>query len=133
MTDGPSLRLLLSPTSGVPLYRQLMDQLRAEICSGRLEAGAMLPSVRQVAQDLSINPMTVSKAYSQLEGDGVLERVRGQGMRVLAPAGAERMDRARQELEPLLRDLLRRARRLGLGPDEVRALIDPLLKELDHD
>jgi GntR family transcriptional regulator len=133
MSNEPSLRLLLSPTSGVPLYRQLMDQLRAEIYSGRLEAGAMLPSVRQVAQDLSINPMTVSKAYSLLEGDGVLERVRGQGMRVLAPAGAERLEKAHHELVPLLRDALERARRLGLRREEVLTLLAPLLKELDHD
>src|SRR5205807_7468926 len=73
---------LLTPSSGVPIYRQLMDQIRALVASGRLAEGDLLPSVRQLGQDLQVNQMTVSKAYSLLERDGVVERVRGQGMRV---------------------------------------------------
>lgn len=79
---SPRLLFQIHPSSGVPIYRQLMDQVRTLIAAGRLSADEMLPSVRQIAEDLQINPMTVSKAYSLLERDGVLERVRGQGMRV---------------------------------------------------
>ncbi len=75
----------VEPTSGVPIYRQLLDQVLALRSSGRLAPGAFLPSVRQVAEDLAINPMTVSKAWSLLERDGVVELVRGQGMRIAAP------------------------------------------------
>src|SRR5947209_18587417 len=70
----------VNTSSGVPIYRQLMDQVRALVASGRLAEGDLLPSVRQVAQDLQVNQMTVSKAYSLLERERVVERVRGHGM-----------------------------------------------------
>src|SRR5580692_1542366 len=83
------LSFQIHPSSGVPIYRQLMDQVKALVASGRLVPGDMLPSVRQLGQDLQINQMTVSKAYSLLEREGAVERVRGQGMRInhVAPAG----------------------------------------------
>src|SRR5688500_20378482 len=74
----PALTMNVSPTSGVPIYRQLMDQVRAQIAGGRLSPGDFLPSVRQVAEELEVNPMTVSKAYSLLEKEQVVELVRGQ-------------------------------------------------------
>ena len=69
--------------SGVPIYRQVIDQVNRQIDRGQLEVGAMLPSVRQLAHELGVNPMTVSRAYSQLESDGVVERKRGVGMVVV--------------------------------------------------
>ena len=62
----------IQPQSGIPLYRQIVDQVRGQVAGGRLAAGELLPSVRQLASDLQINMMTVSKAYSLLESDGVL-------------------------------------------------------------
>ena len=71
----------MNPSSGVPIYRQLMDQVRASSSpAGGWRKGDLLPSVRQVGQDLQVNQMTVSKAYSLLERERVVERVRGQGM-----------------------------------------------------
>ena len=67
-----SLEFEIHPSSGVPIYRQIMDQVRALVASGRLQAGDMLPSIRQLAGDLEVNMMTVSKAYARLEADGVL-------------------------------------------------------------
>src|SRR5829696_5019926 len=81
-TASAAFFLQVSPTSGVPIYRQLLDQIRSQIASGRLPADSFLPSVRQLAQQLQVNPMTVSKAYSLLERDGLVELLRGQGMRV---------------------------------------------------
>lgn len=122
----PTPRLALSPTSGVPLYRQLMDAVRAEIAAGRIGVGRLLPSVRTVAKDLEINPMTVSKAYSQLEAEGTVERVRGQGMRVVAitPTGAP------EDLLPEARRLVTRAYQLGLTREQVLELLSPLLEEI---
>ena len=60
----PVLLFQINPSSGVPIYRQLMDQVRTLIGAGRLAEGAMVPSVRQIAEGLQINPMTVSKAWS---------------------------------------------------------------------
>lgn len=94
----------------------------------------MLPSVRQIAEDLQVNPMTVSKAYSQLERDGVLERVRGQGMRVAPVTGAQQSVRQRQQtLKPLLEQLAAEAYQLNLTKDHVLAALTPLLKDLKND
>ncbi len=123
------LLLQLSPSSGVPLYRQLQEQLLALIASGRLAPGAMLPSVRQLAAALEINMMTVSKVYSRLEADGVIERLRGTGMRV-APRSAPPSLASRQaELAPLAESLVARGEQLQLSPGEI---LDVVRQALDQ-
>ena len=126
----PALSLSVAPTSGVPIYRQLVDQIRAQIVGGRFAADAFLPSVRQVADELQVNPMTVSKAYSILERDGAVELVRGQGMRVRAPT-ASANGRARREVWlPLLRQVATTARQLSLPEEQViRDLQDIMAKD----
>jgi GntR family transcriptional regulator len=135
MSPAARFRFHVAPTSGVPIYRQLIDQVRAQIATGKLVPGDFLPSVRQVASDLAVNPMTVSKAYSLLERDGVVELVRGQGMRVAArPAAGENGTlRARQEkLVPLLRQVAAEAYQLSLSTSQVQALLERVTKELDR-
>ena len=70
--------LVINPHNGVPAYRQLMDQLKLQIATGVLPAGTELDSTRALSAALSLNPMTISKAYNLLEREGVLERRRGQ-------------------------------------------------------
>jgi GntR family transcriptional regulator len=123
--------LSVAPASGVPIYRQLVDQIRARVAGGHLRAGEFLPSVRQVAEQLEVNPMTVSKAYSLLERDGVVELVRGQGMRVNHPGGAANGKARRQAILPLLRQVADAARHLSLTPEQVLAELEPLLEAPD--
>ena len=125
----PAVSIHVSPSSGVPIYRQLIEQIRAQVAGGRLSAGAFLPSVRQVAEELAVNPMTVSKAYSMLERDGVVELIRGQGMRVkeIATNGKVR----REAILPLLQQVAVTARQLSLKPDQVISQLKPLLEEVD--
>ena len=117
----------IHPSSGVPIYRQLIDQVHALVSGGKLRPGDLLPSVRTVARAADVNPMTVSKAYSQLEAAGVVQRVRGQGMRVLAPAVRATPKRRRAEFRELLAAAVHRARQLGLDDDAIRAEIDAQL------
>jgi GntR family transcriptional regulator len=70
--------LVINPHNGVPAYRQLMDQLKLQIATGVLPAGTELASTRALSAELTLNPMTISKAYNLLEREGVLERRRGQ-------------------------------------------------------
>lgn len=127
----PVLLFQINPSSGVPIYRQLMGQVRTLIGAGRLTEGAMVPSVRQIAEGLQINPMTVSKAWSLLERDGILERVRGQGMRVLAAAKPRATVKERQQaLQPLLEQVVIRAAQLSLSREQVLAAMAAALKEL---
>lgn len=123
------LQFEIHPSSGVPIYRQLMDQLRSLIASGRLMEGDLIPSVRQMAEELQVNLMTVSKAYARLELDGVLERDRGVGMRVKSPqAGGTRTERL-QQLRPLADQLATLAWQLKLTDEQVLQLVKTALKD----
>ena len=121
------------PSSGVPIYRQLVDQVRRHAAAGRLQPGDFLPSVREVAQELQVNPMTVSKAYSILQRDGVLENVRGHGVRLMAPAGNGSVRDRRQALKPLLEQVAATAYQLSLAPGDVIRLLEPMLEDLDRE
>ena len=133
MQSTPTFQFHVSPTSGVPIYRQLMDQVRFQVASGRLQAGTDLPSVRKLAETLEINPMTVSKAYSLLEREGVLQRVRGLGMRVAAPAEMESPEARRQELEPLLRQVAAKAYQLSIPRRQVIAMLRQIMEASGHE
>ena len=121
------------PGSTAPIYRQLVDQVRRLVAGGQLAPGAALPSVREVALQLAVNPMTVSKAYGLLELEGVLERRRGVGMLVAdRPAGRGGASGAGERLallRPTLERAAREARELELDPDTVLSLFNTILKE----
>jgi GntR family transcriptional regulator len=120
------------PSSGVPIYRQLMDQIHTLIANGRMNEGDFIPSVREVAEKLQVNPMTVSKAYSLLERDGVLELARGQGMRVKAPHIKNSVKERQALIEPLAQQIVAKAYQLSLTRDQLDEVIKPLLKNLDR-
>jgi GntR family transcriptional regulator len=111
---------ILNPQSGTPIYRQLIDQVRRMVASGQLTVGTELPSVRELAVAHAVNPMTISKAYSLLENEGVLERQRGKPMTIAAQqrAQAPRADRVEQ-LDDQLDHLVLAARQLELTPDDL--------------
>jgi GntR family transcriptional regulator len=114
----------LHPESGVPIYRQLVEQIRRLIAGGQLAPGAELPSVRDLAVEHAVNPMTISKAYSLLETEGLLERHRGRPMTVAAGrrSQAPLAQRVRQ-LEPQAVQLVTAARQLELSEKDLIALV----------
>jgi GntR family transcriptional regulator len=116
-------------SSGVPIYRQLFDQVEALVAGGRLRPGELVPSVRQVAATLGINPMTVSKAWSRLEADGVLTRDRGRGMVVAARRETASLADRREEVQPLVDRAVTHALHLGLTPAQLVALVRKSLEE----
>ena len=131
---SPRLLFQIHPSSGVPIYRQVMDQVKTLVAAGKFTGDELLPSVRQIAEELQINPMTVSKAYSLLERDGVLERVRGQGMRVSSnAAGPSTVRQKQQSLKPLLEQVAAQAKQLELSREQVLSALSPLLKDLKND
>lgn len=113
-----------------PIYRQLVEQLRRRVASGQLVAGQEIPSVREVAQALAVHPMTISKAYSLLEAEGLLERRRGLAMRVAAqhkkaqPA-ADRLDLLRPTLERAAAE----AQQLEVPAQQALHLFDQILNQ----
>lgn len=127
--NAPALQFEIHPSSGVPIYRQLMDQLRVQIASGRLQPGDLVPSVRQLGEALSVNMMTVSKAYAKLEAAGVLERDRGVGMRVKALTSLASVEDRKQELSPLADQLVTRGWQLQLTDEQVIDVVQAALKK----
>ena len=115
----PSVTFTVHPSSGVPIYRQLMDQVQALVAGGKLVAGDTIPSVRQMAADLGVNMMTVSKAYAKLESLGVLERERGKGMVVSAPRTDGSVTQRQDQMRPLVDQAVVRGLQLGLTPPQI--------------
>ena len=114
------LQFDINPSSSVPIYKQIVDQVQRMVLGGNLEAGADLPSVRTVASQHAINPMTVSKAYSQLEVMGLIQRVRGQGMIVAATSSKPKSLKQRLELlRPIIRSAAAHARELDISLEDA--------------
>jgi len=128
MDDTPGI-FEINASSGVPIYRQIVDQMYAMVAGGLLREGDLLPSVRQVAQEATVNPMTVSKAYSRLEAEGVVRRVRGMGMQVLAPSHNGSLEERKQQFRATIEPALLRARLLGLGAKQIREVISSLIQD----
>lgn len=119
----------IQPSAPEPIYRQIVQQVRRLVAGGQLAPGDVLPSVREVAATHAINPMTVSKAYSLLEAEGVLERLRGKGMAVAARPAAAAEDARWALIAPALEAVARQARELELAPGEVVARLMRTMEE----
>jgi GntR family transcriptional regulator len=104
----------INPSATVPIYRQIVDQVERLIAGGSLRPADELPSVRSVAALHAVNPMTVSKAYSLLEGLGLVQRVRGQGMVVVARAAGNTKTQRLALLRPSLQSAAQHARQLEI-------------------
>ena len=130
---NPDFAFSIQTGSAEPIYRQLVEHVRRRVASGQIKAGDEIPSVRDLAQQLAVHPMTISKAYSLLEAEGLLERRRGLAMRV-APQH-QRAQPAASRIE-LLRPALSRAaaaaRQLQLPKATVMKLFSDILDEDEH-
>jgi GntR family transcriptional regulator len=121
--------LIVHPATPEPIYRQIVEQLRRLIAGGQLVAGDALPSVREVAGFHAINPMTVSRAYSLAEAEGLLERLRGRGMVVANVRRASLSESHRLALlEPQLDALARHAGELVLPAAPVLERLTRLME-----
>lgn len=113
-----------------PIYRQLMAQVRRCVAGGQLKAGDELPSVRELAQALAVNPMTISKAFGLLEAEGLLERRRGLAMVVAAQHRRAQPAADRVELlRPTLERAAEEAKQLQLPAAAALALFKTILNE----
>lgn len=123
--------LNIRPESSVPIYEQIVAQLTYAIASGALEPGALIPSVRELSQQLLVNPNTVARAIQDLERRGVVTARRGLGMEVTAQAPAA-CQALRQELvRGRVREALREASSSALSAEEVRALVEEELARVN--
>lgn len=121
--------IVVDPHSGVPVYRQLMDQIRLHIASGTLEPGDELPSTRALSAELGINPMTISKAYSYLEKEEVLERRPGRPLIVGTADENKRLERKIDRLRKSLSPAVTVARQVGVEPDVALEVFRAMLRD----
>ncbi len=114
--------LRLNPASGVPLYLQLIEQVKHAIETGAIRAGEQLPSVRQMAEELTINPNTVARAYRELEHDGIIELKHGSGAFIcesIVPRAT-----LMQKAQTIVHSAVDRLASLNLAEDEIRRLVE---------
>jgi GntR family transcriptional regulator len=131
MASSSTLRLFtLHPSSGVPIYLQLIQQVRRMVASGQLAVGMELPSVRDVAAEYTVNPTTISKAYSLLENEGLLQRNRGKPMTIAAGRhSAGSLPQRLKQIEPQVAALVLAAQQLELCAADLCQFIDKKMGE----
>jgi GntR family transcriptional regulator len=113
------MRIHLDLKSGVPFYRQIIDQVKSAIATGRIEPGNRLPTVRQLAVDLSVNPNTVSRAYTELELTGLVETHMGSGTFVGQRKVEQDEVERRRILDEICQEFLSRASSHGFTLDDI--------------
>jgi GntR family transcriptional regulator len=117
----------IDPTSFVPLYEQVKTGLRREIALGALKPGAALPSIRDLAARLLINPNTVARAYADLERERLITTRKGKGCFVSEDSGALLGKSALKRLDGLFESAIQDARRTGAGDAEIRRIFEDRL------
>lgn len=122
------MRLFINPHSGTPVYRQLVDQLKRGVRGGILKPGEQLPTVRELALELTINPNTAARAYRELEAEGIITSIQGKGSFI-----AEEISFPQSEKETMLREMIRQlfreARQVSLSYQEIERVFLDVLKE----
>ena len=124
-----SLNIQINPGSSVPIYKQITEQVRLAVATGRLEVSAQLPSVRALAESLVLNPNTVARAYADLAREGVIETRPGRGVFIIPKRKVLHRSESRRRLEPLLNSLLSEALALDFSPAELRDAFEKKLGE----
>jgi GntR family transcriptional regulator len=119
-----------NPGSGVPIYLQLMEQVKHSIETGALRPGEQLPGIRPLAEQLVINPNTVAKAYRELEHDGVIELRQGAGAFVSANARAKQLTDRMRTAQTVVVGAIEKLRERGLADEEIRRLFEAHLAGL---
>ncbi len=134
-----AFRFQLNVGSAVPIYKQITDQVRLAVATGRLAVEHQLPSVRALAEDLVVNPNTVARAYADLSREGLLETRAGRGVFVARKRRVFTREEGWRRLEPLLDSLIGEAMTLDFSPADLRKAFETKLSQWqpqkggDHD
>ncbi len=119
--------LEINPRSNTPIYQQLVDGVKELVARGILVPGERMPTVRELAVELSLNPNTVAKAFQKLEQEGIIETMRSRGTFVAGRTEVLDMEAARQQLVDLVEKVLVEAYHLGLQREDIKQLFEESL------
>ena len=123
------MHMIINNQSMVPIYEQIMEQIKAQIISGELKENDILPSVRTMAKELKISALTVKKAYDTLESEGFTVTVHGKGTYVNAVNQESLMEEQRRDVEADLEMAIQKGRRCGLKDEEIREMVELILED----
>ena len=123
------MNIIINNSSMVPIYEQIMDQIKAMIRDGKLRENDILPSVRSLSKELKISALTVKKAYDNLEQEGFTVTVHGKGTYVAAANKNRILEEQKKEIEADLEMAIQKGRRCGLTKEEIRTLFELVLEE----
>ncbi len=122
------MRIIINTSSMVPIYEQIIDQIKALIRKGELKENDCLPSVRALSKELKISALTVKKAYDNLENDGFTVTVHGKGTYVAATNSELILEEQKKELEADLEKAIQKGRRCGISDEEMKCLFELILE-----
>ena len=123
------MQIILNNASMIPIYEQMVDQIKNQIIDGKLKETESLPSVRALAASLKISALTVKKAYDCLEEEGFVITVHGKGSFIANANQGLLMEERKKEVETELEQVLRKGRSYGLTDEELRELFDIIMEE----
>lgn len=121
--------IIINSSSMVPIYEQIVDQIKALIRKGELRENDALPSVRGLSKDLKISALTVKKAYDNLESEGFIITVHGKGSYVAAANAELLLEEQKKEIEMELDKVIKKGRLYGISDDDIRALFELIMED----
>ena len=127
-----TLAITISTGSSTPIYKQIADQVRLAVATGKFRVGEQLPSVRVLAEELVLNPNTVAHAYADLARDGFIETRPGRGVFVIRKRRIFSREEARRRLEPVIDALVGQAAAMDFTREELEELFDRKLRQWKH-
>ncbi|NCB40271.1 MAG: GntR family transcriptional regulator [Erysipelotrichia bacterium] len=122
----------ISDDSPIPIYQQIIDAMRREILAGVFAPDSRLPSIRELAIELKVNPNTVAKAYQEMASEGAIYFKRGQGAYVTAQSADDLLKQAKAEMAKHILEIIAIARSLGLNGAQVKKIFETLLEQQEE-
>jgi GntR family transcriptional regulator len=125
------MRISISNTSSLPIYEQILQQIKRQLFSGVLSSGDKLPSIRSLAKDLTISVITTRRAYEELEKEGFINQVKGKGSFVAEIDKQFLMDRRNRHIKGKLKHIVKEAKVLGIDQSTFNKILNELFKEVE--
>lgn len=123
------MRLIITNTTGIPIYIQIKQQIIDAILSGDLSDNEMLPSLRQLSRELTISVLTISRAYTELEQEGFVETIQGKGCYVV-PKGSQKVkEKLEAKITEIFKNGIKLSRRINLSSEDVFRIVTKLMED----
>lgn len=123
------MRIIINHSSMIPIYEQIVDQIKKQINNHTLKENDALPSVRSLAKELQISALTVKKAYDFLENGGLTKTIHGKGTFILTVNEETLLEEARKEIEDYLEKAIQKGKQAGVSYEEIKEMLELLMEE----